>query len=204
MKKEELTELGLTEEQINGVQAIHGRDIETLKGTLAAAEQDRDTYKGQVTALTDQLNAANETIDKFGDVTPETVGALKDDVEKYKTAAETAQQKYDTEITQRDQTAWLDNQLDEYGVGSPYARKAIKSDVMSADSGLPWRNGMFMGFGDYMAQAKSQDPGLYQTAEEKAAATQQQQKEEHAPAFAGETGDDGKGGATAWTPPKIF
>lgn len=203
MKKDELTALGLTEEQIKGVQALNGKDIETHKTALAAAEKERDTYKGQAETLQGQLNAANATIEKFGDATPESIAQLQTDVEKYKQDAADAQKKYDTDITQRDQKAWIDSQLDEYGVKSPLARKAITAEVMSSENGLQWRNDKFMGFADYMSDAKAENPDLYQTAEEKKAAEEEAKKKESAPEFAGKTGDDGSGGQ-AFTPPKLF
>lgn len=203
MKKDELTALGLTDEQIKGVQALNGKDIESHKTALAAAEKERDTYKGQAETLQGQLDAANATIEKFGDATPESIAQLQTDVEKYKKDAADAQKKYDTDITQRDQTAWLDGQLDEYGVKSPLARKAIKAEVMSSDNGLQWRNDKFMGFAEYMSDAKKDNPDLYQTKEEQEAAAAEAKKKEGAPNFAGATGDDGSGGQ-AFTPPRLF
>lgn len=203
MKKDDLTALGLTDEQIKGVQALNGKDIESHKSALTAAEQERDDLKGQVTTLQGQLDTANATINKFGDATPESIAQLKTDVATYKQQATDTQKKYEADITQRDQKAWITAQLDEYGVKSPLARKAITAEVMSSDNGLQWRNDKFMGFADYMKDAKAENPDLYQTKEEQEAAAAEAKKKRGAPAFAGKTGDDGNGG-TPYTPPKVF
>lgn len=203
MKKEELTALGLTEEQIKGVQVLNGKDIEAHKNALTTAEKERDDYKRQVDTLQTQLTTANATIEKFGDATPESIETLKADVEKYKGDAAAAQKKYDTDITQRDQSAWLNSELEKYTGVSPLAKKAIIAEVTDKEDGLPWRNGAFLGFGDYMKAEKEKDNTLYQTEEEIKAAEAAKQKEDGAPAFAGKTGDDGTGGK-AFTPPKVF
>lgn len=199
MTKEELTALGLSEEQVKGVMALHGKDINTTKSSLETAEKERDNYKGQAESLQTQLDTANDTISKFGDATPESIEGLKADVEKYKNDAKAAQDKYNSDITARDQKTWLDSQLDTFGVASPLARKAIIAEVSAStdEGGLPWKNGAFLGFNDYMSQQKEKDPTLYRTKEE-------QDKEDNPPGFAGSTGDDGKGGAAQWTPPKLF
>ena len=206
MTTEELTALGLSEEQVKGVMALHGKDINTTKSSLETAEKERDNYKGQAESLQTQLDTANDTISKFGDATPESIESLKADVEKYKNDAQAAQDKYNQDITARDQKTWLDSQLDTFGVASPLARKAIIAEVSASTDkgGLPWRNGAFLGFNDYMSQQKEKDPTLYQTQEEKDAANAAKDKEDNPPGFAGSTGDDGKGGAAQWTPPKLF
>ena len=203
MKKEELTALGLTEEQIKGVQTLNGKDIEAHKNALATAEKERDDYKGQVDNLQTQLTTANDTISKFGDATPESIEGLKADVVRYKADAENAQKKYDADITQRDQSAWLNSELEKYTGVSPLAKKAIIAEVTDKENGLPWRNGAFLGFGDYMKAEKEKDNTLYQTEEEIEAANAAKEKEDKAPSFAEKLGDDGSGGKP-FIPPKVF
>ena len=48
MKKEDLTALGLSEEQIAGVQKLSGLDVDAEKKKTTAAEGERDKYKGQL------------------------------------------------------------------------------------------------------------------------------------------------------------
>jgi hypothetical protein len=46
MKKEDLTALGFTEEQIAEIQKLNGKDIAAEQKKTAAAELDRETTKG--------------------------------------------------------------------------------------------------------------------------------------------------------------
>lgn len=55
MKKEELTALGLTEEQAEKVFALHGKDITKLQGTNAAVTAERDNYDTQLKAANTKL-----------------------------------------------------------------------------------------------------------------------------------------------------
>ena len=212
MKTEELLALGITEEQAKKVLTIHGKDIESLKARADKAESDRDSYKSQLTESQTKLGEAQdrltETLDKFKDVDPD---KLQEEVEKYKKEAADAKSEYEAKVTQRDQRAWLENQLDKvYGVTSPLAKKAIISEVMSSDEGLPWKNDKFLGFDDYMADAKKADNSLYLTEEEK----KNKEKEKNKPGFVGNVegdegsegddneGDEGSGGR--YKPPTLF
>lgn len=203
MKTEELNALGLSEEQTKAVLTLHGKDIEAHKSALSKAEGERDSFKTQIDSLQGQLTTANAAIEKFGDATPESIETLKADVEKYKADAEAAEARYTTDITQRNQKAWLEENLNRYGVSSPYARQSLVANIMDEKEGLPWRNDSFYGFDDFMKAAKEKDNSLYLTEEEKKAAEAASQKAENAPSFAAPTGSDGKNG-TAFTVPKIF
>ena len=55
MKKEELTALGLTEEQAEKVFALHGKDITKLQGANAAITTERDNYKTQLDTANTKL-----------------------------------------------------------------------------------------------------------------------------------------------------
>lgn len=72
MKKEELTALNLTDEQINGVQALNGRDVNAAKDS---ATKERDSYYATVTQERDnyrsQYEAAAESLKKFEGVDPD-------------------------------------------------------------------------------------------------------------------------------------
>lgn len=184
MKTEELIALGLTEEQANSVFAMNGKDITSLQQRVTTAEAERDNFKSQ-------LDTANATLKRFEGIDPD---KIKGELETYKTQAEEAQKNFDRQITQRDQKDWLNKQLDEFGVSSPFARKQIISECMAEDSDLKWKGGEFVGFGDYMKKAKEQDSSLYMTAEEKAEAEKAEAAKKKAPAFTGSAGTGGSGG----------
>ena len=179
MKTEELTAIGLTEEQASQVLAMNGKDIEKYKKQITTVEGERDAAKAQ-------LDTANATLKKFEGIDPQ---QIQQELQTYKTQAEEAEKKYTRELTQRDQKDWIGKKLDEYGVTSPYARRQLTSDIMAEDSGLSWKDGAYFGFDDYMKSAKEKDASLYQTAEEKAAAEKDAANKAKAPTFTGPTGD---------------
>ena len=194
MKTEELTAIGLTEEQATQVLAMNGKDIEKHKKQITTVEGERDAFKAQ-------LDTANETLKKFEGIDPQ---QIQTELQTYKTKAEEAEKKFTREMTQRDQKDWIGKKLDEYGVTSPYARRQLTSDIMAEDSGLSWKDGAYYGFDDFMKSAKEQDNGLYQRAEEKAAAEKEAAQKAKAPTFTGPTGDPAGGGEKKFTPPKVF
>lgn len=60
MKKEELLEIGLTEEQIKSVQALSGKDVQAEKDKTAKATEEKDAIKKQL----DDMSAEVETLKK--------------------------------------------------------------------------------------------------------------------------------------------
>ena len=55
MKREELKNIGLSDEQIDKVMALNGQDIENFKSKAESLETERDSFKTQV-------EEANKTI----------------------------------------------------------------------------------------------------------------------------------------------
>ena len=187
MKTEELIALGLTEEQAKQVFAMNGKDINALQKKISTMETERE-------GLNEQIKAANETIAKYDGIDP---AAYREEIERYKKQMEDTEKAYGEKLMKRDQTDWLNKRFDEYGVKSPYARRQLSSDAMSAESGLSWKDGAFFGFDDFMKSAKSKDSSLYESADEKAAreaAEKEKEKEkeeqERKPGIVGKTGND--------------
>ena len=98
MKTEELTAIGLTEEQATQVLAINGKDIEKHKTRITTLEGERDNYKAQ-------LDTANATLKKFEGIDPQ---QIQTELQTYKTQAEEAEN--DISSDDRDRNA------DEYGI----------------------------------------------------------------------------------------
>lgn len=194
MKTEELTAIGLTEEQASQVLVMNGKDIEKYKKQITAIEGERDAAKTQ-------LDTANTTLKKFEGIDPQ---QIQQELQTYKAQAEEAEKRYTRELTQRDQKDWINKKLDEYGVSSPFARRQLTSECMAEETGLTWKDGKYMGFDDYMKSAKEQDNGLYQTADEKAAAEKDAALKDKAPTFTGPTGDPTPSTGKKYTPPKLF
>lgn len=207
MKTEELTALGISEENATKILAINGKDVEHAKATVGAAkDKEIETFTTERDGLQSQLDTANATLEKFKDIDPE---QIQTELADYKKRAEEAETKYAKDVTERDQKAWLKAKLDEYGVKSPLARKQIMREVMSPDDGLKWKPekdgkpATFYGFDDYMKAAKEEDDTLYQTAEEKAAAEKEKELDDKKPEFTDPLGDP-KPGSEKFKPPTIF
>lgn len=92
MKREELQKLGLSDEQVDSVMAMHGTDIQSLKGQVSTLETERDNYKTQVDEasstiatlkkdnkdIEDIQKAAKEWEDKFNQAEKDRVNAVND------------------------------------------------------------------------------------------------------------------------------
>ncbi|MDT2776656.1 phage scaffolding protein [Enterococcus thailandicus] len=61
MKREQLKELGLTDEQIGSVMALHGTTINELNSNVATAEQQANQYKEQLDANQSELDALKKS-----------------------------------------------------------------------------------------------------------------------------------------------
>ena len=90
MTKEELLELGLSEEQITGVFKLNGLAIEGLKSTNSVLEKENEQLKGQITE-------ANEKIENFKGLDIETI---KKEAEEYKTKFEKANSENEETLNQ--------------------------------------------------------------------------------------------------------
>lgn len=92
MKKEDLTALGLSDEQIAGVQKLNGLDVEAEKKKVTKAEGERDNYK-------EQLDTATTSLEKFKDID---VDKLQGEVETLKTTLASKDTEYQQKIADRD------------------------------------------------------------------------------------------------------
>lgn len=155
MRTEELAALGLTKEQISKVHAMNGKSIAEYKKKLAELEAECESLKAEA----EQAEATLLSLEGVEGVDTKQVIA---EIQSYKDAIANAKNNFDKHMTMRDQEAWVDKKLDEYGVNSTYARQQLTADIMSEDSGLVWQDGEFYGFDDYMRTAKEKDSSLYQ------------------------------------------
>lgn len=60
MKREELKELGLTDEQLGSVMALHGKTVTGLNTQINALESERDQFKEQLTSNQTELDTLKE------------------------------------------------------------------------------------------------------------------------------------------------
>lgn len=174
-----LKEAGIevTDEQKAAVNAAVTENYKTIAEfdkqvkKLAAAETDRDNYKGQ-------LATANETLEKFKDIDPE---KQAEEIQKYKQAAKEAQDMATKQILERDQRDYLKGEFDKLNIESGRVRDSLMREIMGED-GLKWKDGAFMGLSDYLARENEKDH-FYQTEAEKAEAEAKAKAAGSAPKF---------------------
>lgn len=206
MKTEELKSKGLTQEQIDFVMAVNGKDLKQLqddnktltkdrddwKKKAETAEDERDTYKGQ-------LETANTTLEKFKNIDPDKIA---DEIETYKKAAETAKAEAETQIRQRDQRDYLNTEFDKLGIKSERTRKSLAAEIMGED-GLKWKDGSFLGLSDFLAKENEKDH-FYQTQEEKDEAAAREKAAGGAPKFTDKSDPKREPAKETKEVPKIF
>nr|DAW36893.1 MAG TPA: minor structural protein [Caudoviricetes sp.] len=150
MKREFLTELGLEKEAIDKIMAEYGKDINAEKEKLTALEQEKN-------ALTENLQAANATIDGFKakDLDVEKVQKLATEWQKKYEAAEQAreQQERNSALMQAlDKTNTLDAEL---------LKSCIDMDA------LVYKDGKYIGLDAQLESIKENKPYLFDSAKPK-------------------------------------
>ncbi|WP_379946458.1 phage scaffolding protein [Enterococcus devriesei] len=88
MKREQLKELGLSDEQIGSIMALHGQTVNELNKGLATAEQERDQFKEQLDTNQTELNTLKESAKGNEELTQKLVD-LQSKFDAAKTESET-------------------------------------------------------------------------------------------------------------------
>lgn len=150
MKTEELTELGLTEEQAKQVLVINGKDIEKHKNQSETFKTQAETYKTQ-------LDTANKEIENFKTLDIE---GVKKSADEWKTKAEQAQKEADEKINKLQFDYALDGAL------SGAKAKNIKAVKGLLDmEKIKFENNNLIGFDEQLKQIKSENDYLFVTDE---------------------------------------
>lgn len=153
MKKDELTTLGLSEEQADKVLALNGRDIEKHK---KAAED----AKAETATLQQQLSDRDKDL--------ETLRANAEDADKVKTQLGELQTKYDEEtkayqaqIAERDYSDALEAAFAEGKITftSKGAKAAARADFMATRCEL--KDGKLVGFDERIKTMREKDPEAF-------------------------------------------
>lgn len=153
MKKDDLLALNLTEEVIEKLMVIHGRDIEGLKASLAVMTQERDTLSGQ-------LGEANAVIAGFEGMTPEKVKAT---VTEWKTKAEEAASKAAADIAALKFSHRLETLLkDKYRAKNV---KALSALLSTKDLKLGEDGESITGLEERVKPLQESDPYLFESTE---------------------------------------
>lgn len=155
MKKEELTALGITEEQADKILAMNGKDIEKHK---VAAE----TSKAQVTTLTQQLADRDKDLD---DLKAKATGAeaVQKQLEELQGKYNTETENYKKQLADRDYADALTSAIsgEKVAFTSKAAEKSIR-DAFMADR-LALKDGKLEGFSDRLKALRESDPDAFKS-----------------------------------------
>ena len=153
MRKEELLELGLTEEQAGQVLAMNGKDVEREKGRTAAAKADLEEARGQLEQRTADLEALKKTAGDADAVKKQ----LSELTSKYQTETEALQK----QLSDRDYADAMTAAITAAGVkfSSKAAERAFRDDLKA--KGLPVKEGALEGFDAFLKGQREADPSAF-------------------------------------------
>ncbi|MDB7101867.1 phage scaffolding protein [Enterococcus mundtii] len=117
MKREQLKELGLTDEQIGSVMALHGTTVNELNSNVATAEQQANQYKEQLDANQSELDALKKSAKGNEELTAQ----LSELQEKYNQAKSDSE----TKIAEIKKTSAVELALTQAGARNIKAAKAL-------------------------------------------------------------------------------
>ncbi len=138
MKTEELKALGLNDEQVQKVFAMHGEDVNREKQAAAEA-------KAQLTAAQSQLQEANKKLEGYDH-------EWKQKAEQAKAAADEQVQAVQRSFALKEQAAGLK-------FTSESAKRAFMADLEAKK--LPIQDGKVLGFDDFAKSYRESDPGAF-------------------------------------------
>ena len=162
MKREELKNLGLTDEQIKFVMDENGKDINAQKAIIEQKDQ-------QITALTTERDGLKTQVaDRDKDITDlkKQVG----DNEDLNKRISDLQTKYDTDT--KELQGKLDSQARSHAAEkfygnveftSAFARKAAVDEFMAAN--LEFKDGAYVGADDFLKGQREKNPDAFKVAE---------------------------------------
>lgn len=116
MKKEDLTALELTDEQIGKVFEFNGKDVNSAKESTKAEMQ------ATIDNLTNQLNTAKETVSKFEGIDPEQMASQ---IQKLNEELATQQNAFQKQLADRDFNDLLTKSISEAGGKNAKAVSAL-------------------------------------------------------------------------------
>ncbi len=139
MKREDLKEFNLTDEQVQKIMDLHGADLERQKQTITTLTTERD-------AARTQLADANKKLEGYD---PE-----------WKTKAEQAEQKAAAQVSALKADYAAENAAAGLKFSSASAKKAFLADLKA--KGLTLQDdGKLLGFEDFVKDYKTTDPDAF-------------------------------------------
>lgn len=149
MKVEFLKGLGLTDEQIQSIQAESGKEIQKHKDDYATLKAENDSQKKL-------LENANKEISSYKDMDIE---GIKKSAEDYKTKYEEAEKEYQAKIAQME----YDSKLDKYLNGCNFKNDIYRKEVVSRikEKGLKFDGDTLLGGEEVINSFKNEYPDSY-------------------------------------------
>lgn len=150
MNREFLKEFGLEKEAIDKIMAENGRDVESYKAQVSALTNEKERLSGQ-------LDEANKQIEEFKDLD---VDGIKKAAAEYKAKFEEAEKKAksDMEALQFDYAL-----TDALGAAKARNAKAVKA-LLDAES-LRLKDGEIVGLKDQLEKIKAENDYLFESEE---------------------------------------
>lgn len=139
MKREDLKEFNLTDEQVQKIMDLHGADLERQKQTITTLTTERD-------AARTQLTDANKKLEGYD---PE-----------WKTKADQASQQAEQQVAEMKARFAETRAAAGLKFSSESARKAFMADL-AAKKLTPQDDGTLLGFDEYLSSYKKNDPGAF-------------------------------------------
>ena len=154
MKRDQIKELGVTEEQLDQIMKLHGQAIEGLKKQIGKAE----TKDAQIADLQSQLAEATKTIEGFNDMD---IDSIKKSAADYKAQAE----QKDKEMSLARVEFSAREHAGELRFSSKAAKNQYLKDILSAGLKLA-KDGTLMGADDFAKKYAETDPDAFRKQEE--------------------------------------
>ncbi|KXS07851.1 capsid protein [Enterococcus faecium] len=153
MKREELKELGLTDEQIGSIMALHGVTVNELNSRVSTAEQQATQYQEQLEKNQNELNDFKANAKGNEDLTKQ-LEDLQSKFDEIKTSSE-------QQIADLKKSSAIDLALTQAGAKNIKAAKALldSESLELADEGLK-------GLDDQLAALKESDGYLFGQSEQ--------------------------------------
>lgn len=153
MKKEELLNIGLTEEQADKVFAMNGKDVEKYKKSAEDAKADKE-------AIEQQLADRDKDIE---DLKALDADGLKQQLTDLQTKYNTETEQYRAQLEDRDYSDAISRSISDRGIkfSSKAAEKSYIADLKAKK--LELKDGTLIGFDEYHKEQMEADPTAFQS-----------------------------------------
>lgn len=157
MKTEFLKGFNLSQEEIDKIMAENGKDIAAEQKKADKIIQERDSYKLKAENLKNQVNDANDEIQKFKDMDVEGIKQAADD---WKQKAEKAKSDTDAKISELK----FEHALSEALTGAKAKNAKTVKALLDMD-GLKLNDGKIIGLEEQLSQIKEENDYLFESDE---------------------------------------